>query len=147
GYPVVGLKATLVDGSYHPVDSSEMAFKMAATLAYKAGMPDASPVLLEPIGNLKAYVPDGDTGDIIGELNKRRGRVLGMNPTEEKLQEIEAEVPISEMYDFATVLRSISQGRGSFRLKFERYEQLPQMLEAAVIADAKLLHTEEKEAQ
>ncbi|MEG1942201.1 MAG: elongation factor G, partial [Angelakisella sp.] len=92
GYPVVGLKATLVDGSYHPVDSSEMAFKMAATLAYKAGMPDASPVLLEPIGNLKAYVPDGDTGDIIGELNKRRGRVLGMNPTEEKLQEIEAEV-------------------------------------------------------
>lgn len=145
GYPVVGLKATLVDGSYHDVDSSEMAFKMAASLAYKAGMPLASPVILEPIGNLKVYVPDGNTGDIIGELNKRRGRVLGMNPTEEKLQEVEAEVPVSEMYDFATVLRSVSQGRGNFRLKFERYEQLPQVLEAAVIEDAKLLHADEKE--
>ena len=81
GYPVVGLKATLVDGSYHPVDSSEMSFKMAASLAYKAGMPQASPVLLEPIGNLKVYVPDSNTGDIIGDLNKRRGRVLGMNPS------------------------------------------------------------------
>lgn len=146
GYPVVGLKATLVDGSYHDVDSSEMAFKMAASLAYKAGMPLASPVILEPIGNLKVYVPDSNTGDIIGELNKRRGRVLGMNPTEEKLQEVEAEVPVSEMYDFATVLRSVSQGRGRFRLKFERYEQLPQALEAAVIEDAKLLHADEKEA-
>ncbi|MEG0943885.1 MAG: elongation factor G [Angelakisella sp.] len=145
GYPVVGLKATLVDGSYHPVDSSEMAFKMAASLAYKAGLPQAGPVILEPIGNLKVYIPDSNTGDIIGELNKRRGRVLGMNPTENKLQEVEAEVPVSEMYDFATVLRSISQGRGSFKLKFERYEQLPQMLEAAVIEDAKVLHTEEKE--
>lgn len=80
GYPVVGLKATLVDGSYHPVDSSEMSFKMAATLAYKAGMPQASPCILEPIGSLHAYVPDANTGDLIGELNKRRGRVLGMNP-------------------------------------------------------------------
>lgn len=147
GYPVVGLKATLVDGSYHPVDSSEMAFKMAAALAYKAGLPLAGPVLLEPIGNLKAYVPDGDTGDIIGELNKRRGRVLGMNPAEDQLQEIEAEVPISEMYDFATVIRSISQGRGHFTLAFERYEQLPPALEAGVIEDAKALFgvQEEKE--
>ncbi|MEG0541917.1 MAG: elongation factor G, partial [Angelakisella sp.] len=94
GYPVVGLKATLVDGSYHPVDSSEMAFKMAASLAYKAGLPQAGPVILEPIGNLKVYIPDSNTGDIIGELNKRRGRVLGMNPTENKLQEVEAEVPV-----------------------------------------------------
>ena len=95
GYPVVGLKATLVDGSYHPVDSSEMSFKMAASLAYKAGMPQASPVLLEPIGNLKVYVPDSNTGDIIGDLNKRRGRVLGMNPANDGLQEIEADVPMS----------------------------------------------------
>ena len=112
GYPVVGLKATLVDGSYHPVDSSEMSFKMAASLAYKAGMPQASPVLLEPIGNLKVYVPDSNTGDIIGDLNKRRGRVLGMNPANDGLQEIEADVPMSEMSDFATAIRSMTQGRG-----------------------------------
>ncbi|WP_283124361.1 elongation factor G [Angelakisella massiliensis] len=143
GYPVVGLKATLVDGSYHPVDSSEMAFKTAASLAYKAGLPQAGPVILEPIGTLKVYVPDANTGDIIGELNKRRGRVLGMNPTDDKLQEIVAEVPMSEMGDFATTLRSISQGRGSFTLTFERYEQLPQMLEASVIEEAKALRSDE----
>lgn len=144
GYPVVGLKATLVDGSYHPVDSSEMAFKTAASLAYKAGLPQANPVILEPIGSLKVYAPDSNTGDIIGELNKRRGRVLGMNPDENKLQLIEAEVPISEMFDFATVLRSISQGRGRFELTFERYEQLPQMLEAKVIEEAKALRGTEE---
>ena len=137
GYPVVGLKATLVDGSYHPVDSSEMSFKMAASLAYKAGMPDASPVLLEPIGNLKVYVPDSNTGDIIGDLNKRRGRVLGMNPAEDGLQEIEADVPMSEMVDFATAIRSMTQGRGYFTLDFARYEQLPGNLEAKVIEEAK----------
>ena len=139
GYPMVGLKATLLDGSYHPVDSSEMAFKMAASLAYKAGIPQASPVLLEPIGNLKVLVPDTYTGDIMGELNKRRGRVLGMNPTANGLQEIEGEVPMSEMADFTTVLRSMTQGRGSFILKFERYEQLPSNLEAQVIEEAKAL--------
>ncbi|GAA6513660.1 elongation factor G [Phocea massiliensis] len=139
GYPMVGVKATLLDGSYHPVDSSEMAFKMAATLAYKAGIPQASPVLLEPIGNLKVLVPDTYTGDIMGELNKRRGRVLGMNPTANGLQEIEGEVPMSEMADFTTVLRSMTQGRGSFILKFERYEQLPSNLEAQVIEEAKAL--------
>lgn len=136
GYPMVGLHAVLVDGSYHPVDSSEMAFKMAASLAYKAGIPQASPVLLEPIGNLKVNVPDSNTGDIIGELNKRRGRVLGMNPTETGLQEVEAEVPMSEMADFATALRSMAQGRGSFSLTFTRYEQLPPNLEAKVIDEA-----------
>lgn len=136
GYPVVGLKATLVDGSYHPVDSSEMSFKMAASLAFKAGIPDASPVLLEPIGSLSAYVPDGNTGDIIGELNKRRGRVLGMNPTEDGLQEVIADVPMSEMSDFATAMRSLTQGRGSFTLEFARYEQLPSNLEAKVIEEA-----------
>ncbi len=145
GYPVVGLKAILVDGSYHPVDSSEMAFKMAASVAYKAGLPMANPVILEPIGNLKVYVPDANTGDIIGELNKRRGRVMGMNPTDDKRQEIEAEVPMSEMYDFATILRSMSQGRGSFTLTFERYEQLPKEKEASVIEDAKAMREDEKE--
>ena len=143
GYPMVGLKAVLVDGSYHPVDSSEMAFKTAASLAYKAAMPQASPALLEPIGNLKVYVPDSNTGDIISELNKRRGRVLGMNPDEDGMQVIEGEVPMSEMGDFATVLRSTTQGRGSFTLKFERYELLPSRLEAAVIEEAKKMNEEE----
>ncbi len=139
GYPMVGVKAVLLDGSYHPVDSSEMAFKMAASLAYKAGIPQAGPVLLEPIGHLCAYVPDGNTGDMISELNKRRGRVLGMNPSEDGLQMVEGEVPMSEMGDFATVLRSMTQGRGYFTLNFERYEQLPSQLEAAVISEAKAL--------
>ena len=143
GYPMVGLKATLVDGSYHPVDSSEMAFKTAASLAYKAGIPQAGPMILEPIGNLKVYVPDSYTGDIMGDLNKRRGRILGMNPWGDGTQEIEGEVPISEMYDFTTALRSMTQGRGSFVLAFERYEQLPSHLEAGVIAEAKSLDEEE----
>lgn len=143
GYPVVGLKATLVDGSYHPVDSSEMSFKMAASIAYKNGMPEASPVLLEPIGNLKVYVPDSNTGDIIGDLNKRRGRVLGMNPFADGLQEIEADVPMSEMSDFATAIRSMTQGRGYFTFDFARYEQLPSNLEAKVIEEAKKFADEE----
>ncbi len=143
GYPMVGLKATLLDGSYHPVDSSEMAFKLAATLAYKAGIPQAGPTLLEPIGSLKVYVKDNNTGDMIGELNKRRGRVLGMNPTDDGYQEIEAEVPMSEMSDFATLVRSMTQGRGWFSLSFERYEQLPSNLEAQVIEEAKALREEE----
>jgi len=143
GYPVVGLKATLVDGSYHPVDSSEMAFKTAAALAYKAGMTQASPVLLEPIGSLKVIVPDANTGDVMGELNKRRGRVLGMNPVEGGLQEVIGEVPMSEMHDFTTFLRSVTQGRGSFTLTFERYEQLPANLEEAVKEEAKKMAEEE----
>ena len=145
GYPMVGLKATLVDGSYHPVDSSEMSFKMAATLAYKAGIPQASPVLLEPIGSLKVLVPDANTGDMMGELNKRRGRVLGMNPSDEEdgMTVIEAEVPMSEMSDFTTLVRQMTQGSGSFSLAFERYEQLPGQLEAKVIEEAKKLFAEE----
>ena len=142
GYPVVGLKATLTDGSYHPVDSSEMAFKTAASIAYKEGLPKASPCILEPVGTLKAYVPDTNTGDLMGELNKRRGRVLGMNPAEDGLQEIVAEVPMSEMHDFATLIRSMTQGRGYFTLNFERYEQLPANLEAQVIEEAKALQEE-----
>ena len=100
-------------------------------------MPQASPALLEPIGTLKVYVPDSYTGDIISELNKRRGRVLGMNPTEDGLVEIEGEVPMSEMGDFSTMLRSTTQGRGSFTFQFARYELLPQQLEAGVIEEAK----------
>lgn len=139
GYPVVGLKARLVDGSYHPVDSSEMAFKTAASIAFKEGLPKASPVLLEPIGSLKAYVPDSNTGDIMGEVNKRRGRVLGMNPADDGLQLVEAEVPISEMHDFTTYIRSSTQGRGNYSLTFERYEPLPAQLEQKVIDEAKEL--------
>ena len=136
GYPVVGLKATLVDGSYHPVDSSEMAFKTAASIAYKTALPQASPAILEPIGNLKVTVPDSYTGDIMGDLNKRRGRVLGMEPAGKGLTTIESDVPMSEMGDFTTVLRSITQGRGSFTLDFARYELLPKQLEEKVITEA-----------
>ncbi len=137
GYPVVGLKATLLDGSYHPVDSSEMAFKMAATLAYKSGLKEASPCLLEPIGTLVAYVPDMNTGDVMGEVNKRRGRVLGIEPDDSGLQKVMAECPMSEMSDFTTYIRSLTAGRGYYTLEFARYEQLPNNLESKVIEDAK----------
>ena len=139
GYPVVGMKATLLDGSYHPVDSSEMAFIMAAKLAYKAAVPEAGPVLLEPVGALKAHVPNENTGDIMGETTKRRGRVLGMTPDEDGMQVVEAEVPMAEMQDFTTFLRQLTQGRGWFTFDFVRYEQLPQMLESKVIEQAKAL--------
>lgn len=143
GYPVVGMKATLLDGSYHDVDSSEMAFKLAASLAYKAAMPQAGAVLLEPIGTLKVLVPDSNTGDVMGELNKRRGRVLGMNPAEDGEQEIVAEVPMREMHDFTTFLRSMTQGRGSFTFTFERYEQLPGQMEEEVVTEAKKMQEED----
>ena len=139
GYPVVYLKATLFDGSYHPVDSSEMAFKTAAQLAYKAGLPDASPVLLEPIGELKVTVPDQYMGDVIGDLNKRRGRVMGMNPNEDGDQVIEAEVPMAEMSSYAIDLRSITQSRGTFSYKFVRYEDAPPAVQEKAIAEAKAL--------
>ncbi len=137
GYPVVGLKATLVDGSYHPVDSSEMSFKTAAAIAYKEGIPQASPVLLEPIGTLKVTIPEDNMGDVIGDINKRRGRVIGMNPLQNKLQEVVAEVPIAEMSDFSTAMRSITQGRAEFTLDFERYEEVPANISAKIIGDAK----------
>ncbi|MDR1563624.1 MAG: elongation factor G [Oscillospiraceae bacterium] len=137
GYPVVGLKAVLYDGSYHPVDSSEMAFKLAAAVAYKAGIPQASPVILEPIGALKAYIPDDKMGDLMGEVNKRRGRVLGMNPAEEGLQELDAEVPMAEMGDFSTFMRQTTQGRGYFAFDFERYEEAPTNIAQKVIEEAK----------
>ena len=137
GYPVVGLSAVLYDGSYHPVDSSEMSFKTAAALAYKAGMPQANPVLLEPIGHLKATVPDANMGDVMGEVNKRRGRVLGMEPAGEGRQTVEADVPMAEMHDFTTFIRQCSQGRGSFTFGFERYEEAPQNVAQKVIEEAK----------
>jgi len=133
GYPVVGIKATLYDGSYHPVDSSEMSFKMAAAMAYKNGMPTAEPTLLEPIGMLMAAVPDNNMGDVMGEVNKRRGRVLGMSPGEDGMQVVEAEVPMAEMHDFSTFIRQVTQGRGFFTFSFARYEDAPAQVAQKVI--------------
>lgn len=137
GYPVVNLKAVLVDGSYHPVDSSEMAFKVAASLAYKKGLADASPVLLEPISTVEVYVPDNYMGDIIGDLNKRRGRILGMNPQENGMQQVVAEVPTANMFKYATDLRSMTQGRGYYKESFARYEEAPANVSEKVIQEAK----------
>ena len=142
GYPVVYLKATLFDGSYHPVDSSEMAFKTAVQLAYKAGMPQASPVLLEPIGELKVTIPDSYMGDVIGDLNKRRGRVMGMNPDGDGNQVVEAEVPMAEMSRYAIDLRSMTQGRGSFTFHFVRYEDAPPAAQEKAIEAAKAMQEE-----
>ena len=144
GYPVVYLKATLVDGSYHPVDSSEMAFKTAASLAYKAGLAQANPVLLEPIGELHVIVPDSYTGDVMGDLNKRRGRVMGMNPVEAGEQEIVAEVPMGEMGTYAIDLRSMTQGRGMFTYAVLRYEDTPPAVQEKAIAEAKQMQGDEE---
>ena len=125
GYPVVGVKAVLYDGSYHAVDSSEMAFKTAAMQAFKKGFMEASPVLLEPIASLKVMIPDKHTGDVMGDLNKRRGRVLGMNPTIDGKQEILADIPYTELYGYNTDLRSMTGGSGDYSYSFARYEQAP----------------------
>ncbi len=143
GYPVVNLKAVLYDGSYHPVDSSEIAFKTAAQLAYKAAMPEANPVLLEPVGELKVTVPDNYMGDVIGDLNKRRGRVMGMDPTGDGSQVISAEVPMAEMGSYAIDLRSMTQSRGSFTFHFVRYEDCPPAAQEKAIAEAKALAEEQ----
>ena len=137
GYPMVGLKAVLYDGSYHPVDSNEMAFKLAAILAYKEAMPNANPTLLEPIGALAVSVPDSYVGDVMGDLSKRRGRPMGMNPDHEGNTVIEAEVPMAEMGSYAIDLRAMTQARGSFTLDFVRYEEVPKANQAKIIADAK----------
>ena len=142
GYPVVNLKAVLYDGSYHPVDSSEIAFKTAAQLAYKAAMPEANPVLLEPVGELKVTVPDSYMGDVIGDLNKRRGRVMGMNPTGGGDQIIEAEVPMAEMTSYAIDLRAMTQSRGSYTFHFVRYEDCPPAAQEKAIAAAKAMAEE-----
>ncbi|MDO5293088.1 MAG: elongation factor G [bacterium] len=135
GYPVVGIKATLVDGSYHPVDSSEQAFKMATILAFKQAFSQANPVLLEPIVTLKVVVPDKFTGDIMGDLNKRRGRVLGMNPMEGGKQEIVADIPLAGIHGYSTDLRSMTGGIGDFSYEFSRYEQAPHDIQEKVIAE------------
>ena len=137
GYPMVGLKAVLYDGSYHPVDSNEMAFKLAAILAYKEAMPNANPTLLEPIGALAVSVPESYVGDVMGDLSKRRGRPMGMNPDHDGNTVIEAEVPMAEMSSYAIDLRAMTQARGSFTLEFVRYEEVPKGNQAKIIADAK----------
>lgn len=134
-YPVVGVKAVLYDGSYHPVDSSEMAFKTASIQAFKKGFMEASPVLLEPIASMKVTVPDKYTGDVMGDLNKRRGRVLGMNPDHKGNQIIEADVPMTEVYGYSTTLRSMTGGSGDFSYEFARYEQAPSDVQAKEVAE------------
>lgn len=134
GYPVVGVKATLYDGSYHPVDSSEMAFKTATIQAFKKGFMEAGPVLLEPIASIKVTVPDDYTGDVMGDLNKRRGRVLGMNPIAGGYQVIEADIPMTGLFGYCTTLRSMTGGRGTYEYEFARYEQAPSDVQEAEIA-------------
>ena len=138
GFPVVNLKADLFDGSYHPVDSNEISFKLAARLAYKEGLPKAGPVILEPIGKLCVYVPDSMIGDIIGGVSKSRGTVLGMTPTERKGEQmVEAEVPMSEMTDYPITLRAMTQGRGRFTFEFDRYEEAPAEIAQKIIEERK----------
>ncbi len=142
GYPVVGIRAALVDGSYHAVDSSEMAFKMAAYLAFKK-LDKAEPVLLEPIMHAEIIVPEDYMGDVIGDMNRRRGRILGMSPIGGGLHKVEGEVPQAEMTRYATDLRSMTQARGSFTLKFIRYEEIPPNISVKIVEVAK----KEREAE
>ena len=137
GYPVTNIKATLYDGSYHDVDSSEMAFKMAASLAFKKGIEEAKPVLLEPVMKLSIYVPEEYMGDIMGDINKKRGRVLGMEPFKSHKQVIYAEAPQSETFKYAIDLKAMTQGRGYFEMEFVRYEEVPAQLAEKIIAEAK----------
>jgi len=144
GCKVVNLRCTLVDGSFHAVDSSEMAFKTAAHVAFKKGILEASPVLLEPICRVQVNIPDEYMGDIIGDMNRRRGRIMGMNP-QEYGQEVVAEVPLSEMFKYATDLRSMTQARGSFTMAVERYDDVPQNIAAKIIEAAKASMEEDEE--
>jgi elongation factor G len=137
GYPVVNIKATLVDGSYHPVDSNEMAFKLAAHIAFKKGMEIAQPILLEPIMRITIFVPDEYMGDIMGDMNKRRGRILGMEPDEMGYQKVYAEAPEAEMFKYATDLRSMTQARGYFSMEFNRYEEVPMQLAIKIVEESK----------
>ncbi|MBO7304380.1 MAG: elongation factor G, partial [Clostridia bacterium] len=139
GYPVVNLAANLYDGSYHDVDSNEISFKLAAAIAYREGLPKAQPVILEPVGELKVRIPDNYVGDVMGDLNKRRGRVMGIEPTHDgsSAQMILAEVPFGEMTDYVIALRAMTQGRGRFDFDIVRYEEVPASLTDKIIADAK----------
>ena len=136
GYPMVQLAAELYDGSYHDVDSDELSFRIAASLAYKNAMPQANPVILEPVGTLRVTVPDDYVGDVMGDLNKRRGRVMGIEPTNGK-QVVLAEVPQAEIVDYVIALRAMTQGRGSFSYDFERYDVVPNLIAHKIISDAK----------
>ncbi|MBQ6104395.1 MAG: elongation factor G [Lachnospiraceae bacterium] len=144
GYPVVGIKATLIDGSYHPVDSNEMAFKLAARKAFKLGIMDAMPIILEPIATLKVVVPDKFTGDIMGDLSKRRGRVLGMNPLANGKQEIVADIPQSELFGYSTDLRSMTGGIGDYSYEFARYEPATADVQARVIEESDKVKDEDE---
>ena len=143
GYPVVNLRCTLYDGSYHPVDSSEMAFKIAARQAFKKGCLAANPVLLEPVCKVQVYIPDEYMGDIIGDMNRRRGRIMGMNPAD-GLQQVVAEVPLAEMFKYATDLRSMTQARGTFDMEIIRYDEVPGNIAAKIIEQAKKEEDEEE---
>ncbi|MBR5746921.1 MAG: elongation factor G, partial [Clostridia bacterium] len=144
GFPVVNLAADLFDGSYHPVDSNEISFKLAAKLAYKEGLPKANPVILEPVGYLKCTIPTSYSGDIMGDVSKRRGRIMGMSESSRKgYQVIEAEVPSAEMTSYAIQLRAMTQGRGSYTFDFVRYEEAPSEVAQKVIAEAKKEQEEE----
>jgi len=138
GYPVVGIKATLYDGSYHPVDSNEMAFKLAASIAFKEGMKKANPVLLEPIMKIQTTIPEEYMGDVMGDVNKKRGRIIGMEPQEDGSQVIIAEAPYAELFEYAIDLRSMTQGRGSFEMEFVRYEQVPHEQAEKIIKEAQV---------
>lgn len=138
GYPVVGIRATLYDGSFHPVDSSEMSFKMATAIAYKKGLELAKPILLEPIMQLQVIIPEENMGDVIGDINKRRGKVLGMEPYE-NLQKIISEIPLGEIFKYSTDLRSMTQGRGNFTTEFSKYEEVPEDQVKKIIEDSKKL--------
>jgi elongation factor G len=144
GFPVVDVKAVIYDGSFHDVDSSGMSFEIAGNQALRKGMPDASPVLLEPIMKLTITVPDAYTGEVMSDLNGKRGRILGMNP-HDNTTTIEAEAPLAETQRYAQDLRSLTQGRGEYELQFDRYEQVPANIEQRVIEDAKRAREEEKE--
>lgn len=137
GFPVVNIKAVLYDGSYHEVDSNEMAFKIAASLAFKKGIVEAKPILLEPIMRVEILVPEEYMGDIMGDMNKRRGKILGMEPQPGGEQKVLAEAPMAEMFKYAITLRSMTQARGSFTMKFERYEEVPAHLAEKIIAEHK----------
>jgi len=143
GYPTVDFKAILYDGSYHEVDSSEMAFKIAASLSFKQGVAAANPVLLEPIMNVEVEVPEEYTGDVMGDMNSRRGRIMGMESKGRK-QVIKAQVPLAEMFSYAIVLRSMTSGRGSFRMSFSHYEEVPAEIARRIIAEAQREREEEK---
>lgn len=135
GYPVTNFKAVLYDGSYHDVDSNEMSFKLAANLAFKKGMQEASPVLLEPIMKVEVTIPDDYLGDVMGDMNKRRGRILGMDQQNDGTQILIAEAPQAELFSYLIDLRSLTQGRGTFSMEFVRYEEVPQNIAEKIIEE------------